>query len=115
MLEPLIYAHPPMPKQALSQLNRRIKLLQQQAEALRKKEVKGVIARIKLAIDHYGLTAADLGLSGKASRAPAAKKRVGKATYGDGNGRTWTGRGRRPQWFIDALAAGKAPEDLRVQ
>ena len=42
------------------------------------------------------------------------RRKGGKAVYGDGNGRTWTGRGRRPQWFIDALAAGKTAEDLRV-
>ncbi|SLN10314.1 H-NS histone family protein [Pseudoruegeria aquimaris] len=27
---------------------------------------------------------------------------------------TWSGRGRKPAWFIDALAAGKTPEDLEI-
>ena len=27
---------------------------------------------------------------------------------------TWTGRGRQPQWFRDALAAGKTEEDLAI-
>ena len=27
---------------------------------------------------------------------------------------TWTGRGRQPQWFRDALAAGKTEEDLTI-
>jgi len=27
---------------------------------------------------------------------------------------TWSGRGRKPQWFVDALAAGKMPEDLAI-
>ena len=27
---------------------------------------------------------------------------------------TWTGRGRKPQWFNEALASGKTPEDLAV-
>ena len=27
---------------------------------------------------------------------------------------TWSGLGRRPQWYVDAIAAGKSPEDLAV-
>jgi DNA-binding protein H-NS len=27
---------------------------------------------------------------------------------------TWTGAGRRPNWFNDALASGKSPKDLAI-
>lgn len=27
---------------------------------------------------------------------------------------TWTGKGKRPQWFLDALAEGKTEEDLLI-
>ena len=27
---------------------------------------------------------------------------------------TWTGKGKRPQWFLDAIAEGKSSEDLSV-
>lgn len=27
---------------------------------------------------------------------------------------TWTGRGRKPSWFIEALESGKAPADLEI-
>jgi len=27
---------------------------------------------------------------------------------------TWSGRGRRPRWFTDALSTGKASEDLLI-
>lgn len=27
---------------------------------------------------------------------------------------TWSGRGRKPEWFAAALAAGKTPEDLAI-
>lgn len=27
---------------------------------------------------------------------------------------TWSGRGRKPLWFVEALAAGKTPEDLAI-
>jgi len=34
--------------------------------------------------------------------------------YRDEEGRTWTGRGKRPNWFKAALEAGKKPEDFAV-
>lgn len=27
---------------------------------------------------------------------------------------TWSGRGRKPKWFIDAVAAGQSPESLMI-
>ena len=27
---------------------------------------------------------------------------------------TWSGRGRKPRWFVSALAAGKSPDDLLI-
>ncbi len=106
---------------SLAQIQKQIAALEAQAESIRKKEVGGVIARIKDAIAHYGLTAADLGLSGRASKAPKAAKpakpgrkksaKTGVIKYRDGDN-TWTGHGRRPQWFVAALASGKTAEDL---
>jgi DNA-binding protein H-NS len=29
-------------------------------------------------------------------------------------GHAWSGRGRQPQWFKDAIAAGKSPDELAV-
>jgi DNA-binding protein H-NS len=28
---------------------------------------------------------------------------------------TWSGRGRKPQWFVDALAAGTTAGDLEIR
>jgi DNA-binding protein H-NS len=113
---------------SLAQLNREIEKLKRQAEALRRKEAAGVIARIKEAIEHYDLTAEDLGLSGKAARRTAAedttaakktrrraaKKKPGVIRFRDEAGNTWTGHGKRPGWFKAAIEAGKTPEDLAV-
>ena len=110
----------------LAQINRQIDKLQRQAEALKKQEISGVISRIKSAIDHYGLTAGDLGLassragasrgSGRkpATRKPATARKPVPVKYRDEEGNTWTGRGKRPNWFKSALEAGKTPEDLAV-
>ena len=114
----------------LAALNAQIAALQVQADALRKKEVAEVIARVKDAIVHYRLTAADLGFgkaAGNVGKLPAAvggkpakKKRknaavrsAGKAVkFKDDQGHAWGGIGKRPDWFKAALAAGKTPEDL---
>lgn len=105
---------------SLAQIEKQIDELQRQAEKLRKQEAEGVIERIKEAIRIYGFTATDLGLGrGGAPQAkaaaPAAKRTAGAAKFRDpDSGRTWTGRGRRPQWFIDAVANGKKAEDLAL-
>lgn len=108
----------------LNQLQKQIAKLESQANLIKKKEAGAVIARIKEAITVYGLTAVDLGLSArgpkavapKVGRKTAAKRgrkaKAGKIKFKDGDGNVWTGHGRRPQWFLDAIAAGKTPEQL---
>jgi DNA-binding protein H-NS len=44
------------------------------------------------------------------TRAPASAKYANPADRSE----TWSGRGRKPRWFSDALAAGTAPESLLV-
>lgn len=111
-----------MATQSLPQILKQIEDLQRQAERARKVEIEGVVGRIKEAIQTYGLTASDLGLGRKARtrKSPAAApKRARKASTGGTakfrdaeSGRTWSGRGRRPQWFVNAIASGKKPEEL---
>jgi len=43
-------------------------------------------------------------------RALAAPKYANPANPAD----TWTGRGRKPRWFIEGLAAGRAPEEMAI-
>lgn len=103
-----------------AQIQKKIALLQRQADSLREKEVAGVIERIKVAIAHYGLTAQHLGFGADTARArPGAvsRRKVAAATtakYSDGAGNGWSGRGPRPRWLREALAAGKALDDFRV-
>ncbi len=76
-----------------------------------------------------GLTlqpAADLGLDtapkarkaaapAKPGRKAAAKKPPAVVAYRDEAGNSWVGRGKRPQWLRDALAAGRKLEDFKVK
>ena len=114
----------------LQTLLKQIAQLQKQADALRSREKTEVVDRIKEAIAHYDITADDLfgaapakaarkraaaPKAGGKARKVAAKKPAGVAKYTDGAGRTWSGVGKRPNWFKDALAAGKQAEDLLVK
>jgi DNA-binding protein H-NS len=108
------------------QVLKQIDTLKAEAERLRRQEVDGVIDRIRDAIRHYGLTAADLGLSRAKTDAkgPARKTRGRRkakaaaasaaAKYRDDQGHSWVGRGKRPQWLRDAIAAGKKLEDFAI-
>ena len=100
-----------------TQIQKKIAALQQKADALRAKEVRGVIDRIKIAIEHYGLTADQLGFgssTGGATRgaAPAARGAAPAPRYSDGQGNQWSGRGPRPRWLKEALAAGRQLAEL---
>ncbi|MES2186354.1 MAG: H-NS histone family protein [Pseudomonadota bacterium] len=110
-----------------AQIQQQIETLKEQAEKLKRKEVEGVIGRIKEAITAYGLTAADLGLDGSASRnrsrGPVAKrgpkpgrkaKTAGVVKFRNEAGKVWGGRGPRPQWLREALATGKSLQDFAV-
>lgn len=111
-----------------AQIVKQIETLKDEADKLRRKEVEGVIGRIREAITVYGLTAADLGLATavkapKAPKAPSTKKRGGRkaakgavaAKYRNEAGQTWVGRGKRPQWLRDALAGGKTLADFEIK
>ena len=113
-----------------SQMQKQIAKLQREADALRKKEVGGVVARIKEAIQHYELTAQDL-FGGQGSKRSAGKKGLGDGAkpsggaalkgkkvpvkYRDENGNTWTSRGSQPKWLVAALESGRKIEDFLIK
>lgn len=96
-----------------SEVLQQIESLKAQAEKVRREEVDAVVAAIREQIAQYGLTAADLGLV--AARPRSRKRKIVVAKYRDEAGNTWVGRGKRPQWVRDALAAGKTLQDLELK
>lgn len=77
-------------------------------EDRKKKEALAELQEIARA---KGFTLEELtGAAAVRRRAPATAKYANPANKAD----TWSGRGRKPRWFIEALAAGKTPEDLAV-
>lgn len=106
----------------LSRIQAQISKLQKEADAIRAREVGDVVKRIREAIAHYDLKVADLFSvkSAKpavkaAAKKPGRKRGASPIKYRDEAGHTWTGVGKRPNWFKDALAAGKTKEDLQVR
>lgn len=91
-------------------LKAEIAKLEKKAEALRRNELKSVIAQVKKTIAEFGLTAAELGLGSGAPKAALRRRAVAKraatvgvARYRDPKtGDTWTGRGRPPAWIAKA-------------
>jgi DNA-binding protein H-NS len=111
-----------------------IEELQKEAEVVRSREVAGVIERIQEAIQHYGLTAADLFGSARRGRKTGrkalavaekpTKRRTPKVTsakgtkvsvkYRDDRGNSWTGRGSTPRWLKAAIEGGRSLDNFLV-
>ena len=108
-----------MAKKSYADIVAEIEQLKAEAEAARREEIDGVIARIKEAISVYSLQPSDLF-----ARSPAKSRRSrgqgsagnegsgGAVKYSDGQGNSWGGRGPRPQWLRDALANGASLESF---
>lgn len=92
--------------------------LRKQAEEMRNHERAGVIDELRKKIAEYGISASDLKLSGRGStkRAGSAPSAKAAAKYRGPAGETWSGgRGRKPRWVTEALAAGKSLSDYEIK
>ena len=68
-------------------------------------------AKLEAIAKEMGYSLADLiGVEVKTSRAPA----VAKYGHPENAALTWSGRGRKPQWFVAALTSGKSADDLAI-
>lgn len=68
-------------------------------------------AKVEAVAKEMGYSLADLvGTEMKPARIPAAAK----YRHPENAALTWSGRGRKPQWFADHVNAGKDPSELAV-
>jgi DNA-binding protein H-NS len=107
-----------------AQLTREIAALQASAQKQLAVEAKGAIAKINDMIAKYGLTAGDLKIASTSAPVPPSASQKTKATKGkrgakakgakfsDGQGNQWGGRGPRPAWLRNAIAAGRTLESF---
>ena len=69
-------------------------------------------AKVEALARDLGYSLAELvGTETKTSRAPAAAK----YRHSDNPTLTWSGRGRKPQWFVEALEAGSTASELTLR
>jgi len=78
--------------------------LQVQINHLQDQERKERIRAIKQWMERYAITLDDIQIN------PKQKVKVKYML----DGKTWTGRGKRPAWVRDAVAAGRSLESLLV-
>lgn len=101
------------------ELQAQIKMLTEQAQAVKKTEIEAVLKDMKARIEKYGLTADQLGFitapKKTAKKASSSiKERVVMYQNGD---LTWSGaaRGRKPKWVMEAQSANEDLEKYRVK
>jgi len=109
-----------------TQLADLIKRAQARQRALAKEKAAKLRAKIGALVKAEGLRLDDL-FGGRS--ATATRKAAKKATKSPGKprakvkpkyrnpatGETWAGRGKRPRWFAEALAAGKKEKDFLIR
>lgn len=72
---------------------------------------KAALAELEEKARAMGFSLAELtGAAPMRKRSPTVARYANPADAAD----TWSGRGRKPRWFIAALASGKTPEDLSI-
>jgi len=124
-----------MAKQTYEDIRKQIAVLEAKGAALKAEERLGVIGRIQEAIKVYGIEPNELyggdAVQPKSKAKPESRpepqskpqfKTPSKSKskfdltpqFADGKGGEWVGRGPRPQWLRDALAAGQKLEDFAV-
>ena len=102
-----------MPK-TIAQLKRRLQRALAAAD-----EAEVILPLIRQAVSTYGFEPKDIfdrGTPQDAAHhlvAPQHGTSRRTATFGDGQGNTWSGRGRRPTWLNAALARGASLEYFR--
>lgn len=96
-----------MDRDALSTLKRDVEKALKTLDQRRMAEAR--IAAEKAAREHgFSLDELNGGKAGKGAATAPKFANPEDATQ------TWSGRGRQPQWYKDAIAAGQSPEDLAI-
>jgi DNA-binding protein H-NS len=87
-------------------------------EKHRKKDLKRIRQEMEKLAAAHGVTVEDIIGSGATAKATPKKAVKPKSApkYADpaDKSKTWTGKGRQPEWFKSAISAGKIPESMAV-
>lgn len=77
---------------------------------------KEALSALEQAAKEHGFRLSDLVADQKPGKGRKSSEAGAEAAYvnPENPDETWSGRGRRPRWVNDALAAGRTLEDLKV-
>lgn len=84
------------------------------------KEKKAALAAAEKAAAAHGFSLSEItgetAEKPKTRKAKSGPKTVSPPKYRnpDDKDQTWTGKGRQPDWFKKAIAAGKSPDDMEI-
>ena len=72
---------------------------------------RDALAELEEKAKEMGFSLSELtGVTAGRKRSPSTAKYANPANAAD----TWSGRGRKPRWFSEALAKGKKPDDMAI-
>lgn len=87
-------------------------------EKLTEKDRKAALAAAEKAAAAHGFSLSDITseTSPKTRKAKSGPKKVSPPKYRNPANpeQTWTGKGRQPEWFKTALAAGTTPDSMEI-
>lgn len=108
--------------ESIEELDAQIKALEDRKAIALKATYDDDLAKCKALIKKHGFSKSELGFVGKSASAKASTPKapgvkVPAGTYADPKNpdKKWNAHGRKPQWFIDALADGKTMEQMLVK
>jgi len=99
-----------MTRDELIDLKARIDIQLEKLEAQRKADA---LDAARKAAEEYGFSLEELSGGKKAGKGKLVKG-IPKYAHPDDASKTWTGKGRKPKWFDDALAAGITPAQMEI-
>jgi len=101
---------------ALEELQARRAAITKQIEALRRQARARAIAEIQRLLSEQGLSISDvMATAGKSSgAAKGAGKKVAPKYRDPSTGQTWSGRGLKPKWLVQAITVGRSAEDFLI-
>ena len=106
-------------KLSLAELDRLAKRIAREIKSKEARNKKDARQALEKVAKEYGVSIEDIVSGAKKTKKTKGKakpraKAAPKYRNPDDAAQTWSGRGRRPEWYKAALAAGKSEKDLAI-
>lgn len=99
-------------KMSLDELKSLEKDVGKAIKSYEERQKKEALAAAEAVASKYGYSLSDLTGSGGKKAKPAAPA---KFAHPENPSMTWSGRGRQPVWFKEAIESGKTEQDLLIK